>query len=134
MLNTRDRQLDRLRAIAVTVVLYAHFYAAALGSPSGGGRGRMAVGGELSGHRGFRRPALPVAAAHACHATGVEPNARLELLSGRGPMAVGFLRQPPPPAGDESARGSHKQIKFRGITFKYPGSAKGRWCCTPPRL
>ena len=43
----------------------------------------MAVGGERSGHRGFRRPALPVAATHACHAAFVEPNARLERLSGR---------------------------------------------------
>jgi hypothetical protein len=42
----------------------------------------MAVGGKLSGHRGFRRPALPVAAAHACYAAGVEPNAGLERLSG----------------------------------------------------
>ena len=28
MLNTRDRQLDGLRAAAVSMVLYAHFFAA----------------------------------------------------------------------------------------------------------
>lgn len=51
----------------------------------------MAVGGELFGHRRFRRPALPGAAAHACNAAGMEPNGWLERLFGKGPMAVGSL-------------------------------------------
>ena len=43
----------------------------------------MAVGGELFGHRRFRRPALPGAAAHACNAAGMEPNGWLERLFGK---------------------------------------------------
>lgn len=32
--------------------------------------------------------------------------------------------KPPPPTGDEPARGLRQQIKFDGVTFKYPGSGE----------
>ncbi|WP_455274260.1 ABC transporter ATP-binding protein [Rhizobium herbae] len=32
--------------------------------------------------------------------------------------------KPPPPAGDEPVRGLYQQIKFDGVTFKYPGSGE----------
>ena len=32
--------------------------------------------------------------------------------------------KPPPPAGDEPARGLHQEIKFDNVSFKYPGSGE----------